>query len=326
MSHRLLLVDLSGTLMHHETKRPVALMPELLTSANNEGWSVFVVSRYPAEAIQSSLDQLGLSDMAVPVSSAGSNKGKVMAEIVGRHDAEVAVFIDDKPDNLKSAAEIGNRRLRVIGFIGSRKYTPALSDWCINNSVELALSALDLAETLRIPLSIDTDVDRWLDKYTPDEIADLLLGSDHPASAKTAETVVADHRAAPYLVLESEDRVNYQLFWQNLAWVSCRECTWKLLVRSVLQSMGLEEKSTLGSPYYDHEYVSAVAKFSREHPEATVLPKLREAIEVVEKGVKAIGVKAAECRPDGRWFNRDRVEDLNQYLARVEAEQGEDNR
>lgn len=319
MSEKLLFVDLSGTLIHHETQRPVALMPELLASATRQGWTVMAISRYPLESIREMLRQLGLAESVEPLSSSGTTKGEVIDRVLARREYEAAVFVDDKPENLESAKRLGQAGLRILGFVGSRKYVPRVSEWCYEHRTELALSAIDLAETLGIPLPLDTEADRWLGTYSANELADLLLGSDHPASATAGSSHIASHRAVPFLVLEGNRDLDYERFWKNLAWVGCRECSWKLLVRSVVRSMGLEE-SVLGDAYKEYEYVSALAKFLNENPETEILDQLRRATDTMEAGVGEFGRIASVCRPKGRMFDQDRIADMKSYLNQVEEE------
>ena len=151
---KLLCVDVSGTLVHHKTGKAIPLMPELVRSAHRGGWRVVAVSRYPDRKIRELLERAGLDRDMESRSSSGSSKGEILRRELNEAKWSDVVFIDDKPENLASVREATRGTARVLGFTGSRKYVPRISLYCRQQNVELALSAIDIAETLQLPLQL----------------------------------------------------------------------------------------------------------------------------------------------------------------------------
>ncbi len=319
---KILFIDVSGTLIHHETGRAVPVMPELVSSAMEQGWDTVAVSRHSEKDIMSMLTSVNLEERTAIRSSAGSTKGEVVRQEVADRRAQIAVFVDDKPDNLGGALEVAGDAVRVLGFLGSRKYTPELSTWCRNNRVELALSAVDLAEALSVPLSFEDGAETLLSTYTPEELCAVLPGTNHPMSTQDGPKQMTDHQVPAEAILSAlrsdPGSFPFDRLWEDLVWVACTQCMWKLLVQSVAGYLELDMETDLGNPYKDHEHVERLAGLIRRRPHLPIIQRMESAIDLMERGLHKVGRDAEKCRPAGRTVEPDRIGRMRTYLDRVE--------
>lgn len=146
-------IDMSGTLIHHETGWVLPRMPEFLHALVENGYEVSILSRYSVESCRYYLRRAGMHVRLPVLTSEGSSKGAVIAGMLGDDDDDDdAVFIDDKPDNLESVKHHCGDRVRVIGFVGSHLYTQEITGWCRSRHVELAQSVMELCNMLQIRL------------------------------------------------------------------------------------------------------------------------------------------------------------------------------
>ena len=307
--------DLSGTILHHGTGRPLPLMKEILTALQQHQWKIVIVSRWsPAESAQL-LRTAGIEPPEVILSS--GNKGKAIAAYLATQPSEQSFFVDDKPANLESVKIICGDQVRVIGFIGSRAYVPALSAWCVRNRVELALSAIDLCEGLPVSLDSCGALFHSEKQWTEEDIARLLAGSDHPFSATAGETALVDHRSVRAELFGNRQLDNFEAVWRNIAWITCNECLWMALVESVLQSVSLDPRQVLGKTDGHEGYTQVLKDFAVKNPQIKLSAAFEQALWVLQLGIAEVGVEAEQCRIANRPMEHDRIQKVKQRLTAI---------
>jgi hypothetical protein len=314
---RLAFFDLTGTLVHHEHhERPVPLMPHVLRSLCARGWRLVVVTRYSESAALSLLNPV-LPGLPLEIVSA-EDKGKAIREVLATcPKLETAIFVDDKPKNLLSAKAIAHPKLTVHGFVGSRKYCPELSRTCASHGIPLILGAPDLVETLKSG-SLDTPD---YDAMTTEELASLIPGLDHPASATAGETNHFDHRG-PVTALCQAAPDWWKHAWPELGWIPCEECLWKVLVESVIAAAGLDRYELLGAAYKADEYFDKLST-TPDNTRRKLAPTFSDAMHSIERGIEAIGPGAERCRPDGRDpFDTNRIQNARQKIQALCTSEG----
>lgn len=309
--------DFSGTVIDCSGKTKVhfiPMMPEILKRMEDDNWRVTLVSRYTESQCRQLLTSAG-SNLEYPIaSSAGSSKGEVVSNLLSR-DGE-AVFVDDKPENLASVRKLCGNRVRVIGFVGSRKYTPVISTWCRQNEIELSLSPVDLCEGLKINVDMQAAFYKSKSPRSMEELASLIPGLDHPMSALSGETCFCDHRYPLSQFLERCMPDDHPLLWSNLGWITCNECLWKALVRSVLLCEGINPDDVLGEAYKHFEYTEALLEFGRTSEAKGIHKVFMNALTVMENGIRSIGIDAEACRIGNRGIETDRIA---QVCKRIDA-------
>ncbi|MBF0501967.1 MAG: hypothetical protein HQM09_17645 [Candidatus Riflebacteria bacterium] len=302
--------DLSGTILHHNTKRPLPLMPGLLKSLSYNGWSVDIVTDRSEACARLLLERAGL-DHPYPIhSSSFSSKGRIVKGLIDSHsdDTGVSVFIDDRPRHLESVRKHCGDRVRVIGFVGSRLTSPELSRWCHKGKYDMALSPVDLFEGLGVCGGGD------LSKFSEGEIACLIPGLEHPMSSITGETANFDHRSILYELLWQRNLTDYSPIWRNIGWITCSECLWKVLVETVLGARAIYRSVALGNAYKFDEYTFALKTFVAVNPEIPILETFERACSLIKQGINEIGPEAADCRMTGKSSAADRLQFISDQL------------
>jgi hypothetical protein len=275
---------------------------------SQQGWDISILSRYSTEQCKNLLNiaEITLPDRTRILSSLGSNKGGVLAADIQDQRAGESIFIDDKPENLESVINACGNSVRVIGVVGSRKYVPALSQWCAKHGVELALSPIDLCEGLGVSLH-GINPCHFDHRFTEDELISLIPGLDHPLSAIGGETAHFDQRFVFSMLYECKSLTKYDKLWLNLGWITCNECLWKALVESVVLALSLDRSDVLGKAYKAYEYTEAMRSFALRNLNVHLKSTFQEAITIMNRGIKEIGVEAEQCRIANRPIERDRL-------------------
>lgn len=118
--------DLTGTLIHHEDHHTIPLMPELLRSLHQKGWQLRVTTTWGKSMAESLLIPVYRAAQ-FPAGSLGIvpgvDKAGYIAQVLAG-EAESVIFVDDKPKHIQAVQGMGDARVRVFGFLGSRKYVP----------------------------------------------------------------------------------------------------------------------------------------------------------------------------------------------------------
>jgi hypothetical protein len=299
--------DLSGTVLQYGEDRPIPLMPQLLSALSDQGWTVAIVSRHSHDHCTSLLAKAGI-DCPVSVFSSGqSTKGRAVSTVLNDGRFDEGIFVDDKPENLMSVLqECAHATMRIIGFVGSRQYTPRLSHWCRQHNIELALSPSDLCEGLPAYVDSGTLLNSRV-KWSDQELAGLIAGLDHPMSAIAGPTPHLDHRMVLTELLENRNPQDYGPLWRNIAWITCNECLWKALVLTVLRSLSLDVREVLGTAYKHHEYTDALKEYATKTSKTVLRRPFEDALEHMAQGIQEIGVDAELCRIADREMERDRI-------------------
>ena len=187
----------------------------------------------------------------------------------------------------------------MIGFLGSRKYEPAISAECLRNNIELALSPVDLCETLNVGLNGDL-----CRKMEVEDLIFLLPGLDHPLSSLAGETANFDHRVI-FAALRDNGFINKDDILRNLGWITCRECFLKTIIEIVAASKGVEiGKIVTGEGKYK-DYLEGLRMSGLKQ---SLEEDFKHAFEKVREGIEQIGRDAEKCRPVGRRIDLDRIE------------------
>jgi hypothetical protein len=312
--------DLTGTLVDHHSGKPLALMPNLLSGFAMSDWKVVFMTRWSegrAEALigpvleSSTLrrDQLDLIST--------DNKAGAIRQLMESNVTKL-VFIDDKPENLLAVASLADPRLRVIGFLGSRKYVPGAADFCQREGIEYALSPINLAEAEGLNVSIPF-AEPEEHSFQVRELLELLPGLHHPASALAGETSVFDHRMIPTMLLRSEvnlSNAEFARFWNNLAWVCCNECQWKLMVRLATRQAGIDEQVVLEGAYSAEEHLAALQSAPEEIRNRLALPML-DGFALMQDGIEEVGNGASFAPCNGCPMDVNRMDLNRQRLSDV---------
>lgn len=302
--------DVSGTLVHHVTREPIPLMPMLLHSAWQHGWYLKATTTWGKSAAKEFLTSVcgtgQIPACAIEIVSS-YDKTEYITRLLSEDPETRVFFVDDKPEHIEAARQIRDERLRVIGFLGTRKYAPVAGERCSALGIEYALTAIDLAERLQIPLPVGVMELHEL-RLPAEQVIDLIPGLHHPGSSLAGETGIADHRMVfAELSKRREEWVGCKTlvnrFWRNLAGVKCDECMWKLMVHLALLQAGVDSKDVLGKANKAHEYTSALQSAPTD-VRHQLHGCLRKGLDQMAAGMEEIGGKVAgqECDdyPDAR--------------------------
>jgi hypothetical protein len=279
-----------------------------------------VVSRWSESHARNLLKEAQIQAPLTVLSN--GDKGKAITQYLGKHHCEQSFFVDDKPKNLESVKRECGDRVRVIGFVGSRKYTgpdndPRLAEWCAQNGAELALSAIDLCEGLPVGVDSCAALFHSEKRWNEEELAGLLAGSDHPFSTLAGEGAYVDHRAAQSELFGNRKVRNFDTIWRNIAWITCNECLWKALVVSLLKSLSLDPRQVLGEAYKHDEYTQALKDFAAKNRQIALSSAFGSVLRTINQGIAEIGVEAETCRIYGRQIERDRIKKVEERLNEV---------
>jgi hypothetical protein len=305
-------IDLSGTILQHKVSdRPVPLMPQLLRSMQENGWQVTVTSiRFSASETKLAMAAAGI-DLDVEAIIA-PNKGEAVKEALAANpDAEEAVVVDDRGGNLDDVLALRDKRVRAMGFIGSRKYCPQLCVRCATWGIGVALSAPDLAEALGVPLRVDPDSL----ELTCEEWSSLIAGLDHPFSESEAVTERFDH-ALPVEGLRRTCTDWWKHAWWQLGWITCAECLWKAVVASAIEAAGLNCEEVLEHPGLPDDCAERL-RLAPAGKKEKLKPQFVAALELITRGLGEVGPEADKCRPRGRTVDAERVERTIARLGEV---------
>ncbi len=301
-------IDLQGVVLHHQTGRVLPLMDNFLRGLRQKGWQLNIFTGHsPEQAAAMIRDEELPSEMTI-VSTCGRAKGVVLREEIRKTGAGQYLFLDDKPENLASVREKCGDTVRAVGFVGSRKYCPELSDWCCRNRVELGLSVPDLFEGLEVSNEPSDGWAKTTSHLSEEDLALLIPGLDHPRSAIAAGTPHFDHRPVMNQLLGRRKIADFRLLWKNIAWITCGECLLKALIESVIKSLGLDRSDVLGNAYKCEEYLAALREFVAKDREIDFKSAFNEAFASAKKGISQIGIGAENCRISCRPIESNRWE------------------
>jgi len=308
-------IDLLGTVIHHRTGRVLALMDCFFRGLHQGGWKINILTSFSHDEAKRLVRQQDLPDDVIIMSSSGMTKGQIVSEMIRDLGEGKYLYMDDKPEGLASVRNACGDRVRIIGFVGSHQYTPALSDWCFHNGVELALSVSDLCEGLQVscdayPILVDS-----AERYTEDELFLLIPGLDHPRSA-FGETCWLDHRTVLCELFSNRKITNFPALWESLAWITCGECLLKAMIESVIQFHGLVHVDVLGNAYKYNEYLAAAKEFAAVHRKIDFADSFDQAFMHARRGIKNIGVEAENCRISCRPTQLDRLDFAHDAIRR----------
>ncbi len=302
-------IDLQGVVLHHRTGSVLSLMDIFLRGLRHNGWQLNIFTSHTVEQAEAMIAGKNLpSDMRI-VSTCGRAKGVALREEIRRIGNGQYLFLDDKPANLASVREQCSE-VRAIGFVGSGKYCPKLSDWCYRNRVELGLSVPDLFEGLEVSNEPSGGWVKAVSHLSEEDLALLITGLDHPRSAIAGETPHFDHRPVINQLLERRKIADFPRFWENIAWITCRDCLLKVLIESVIKWLGLERTDVLGNAYTCNEYLVALREFVAKDREIErdFKSAFNKAFASTDRGISQIGAAAENCRISRRPIDIDRLE------------------
>ncbi len=301
-------IDLQGVVLHHQTGRVLPLMDNFLRGLRKKGWHLNILTSHSAQQAAAMIRGKKLPSEMRIVSTRGQAKGVVLRDEIRKIGNGQYLFLDDKFENLASVGEKCGETVRAIGFIGSRKYCPQLSDWCCRKKVELGLSVPDLIEGLEVSCEPHDGWVKTTSRLSEEDLALLISGLDHPLSAIAGESPHFDHRAVMCKLLGRAKIADFPRLWENIAWITCRECLLKALIESVIKSLGLERTDVLGNACTYGEYLAALREFAAEHREIDFKSSFDLAFASAGKGISQIGIGAENCRISCRPIEVDRLE------------------
>lgn len=303
---RIACFDLSGTLLEHEElRRPVPLMPAVLDGLAERGWGLKVLTR---TTVSYAGERLDAADVELPAELMQvESKREALEEVLEDETVHEVLFVDDNPRSVDAISQIDDDRLRVLGIVGSGKYCPELSIRCAQFSVQVALSAPDLAAILSVPLAVpEGEVD-----FTTEEWASLMRGlADPVAGGQLQETGFPE--AWPLEGLRARPEW-WAAAWPQIGWVANGAGVWKLLVDSVLEAADLREEASDAAdwePQAVTEWLGNLSGGQKMHLQSF----FAKALESLIQGIARIGAEAELCRPAGLPLQRDRVEATFDHL------------
>jgi hypothetical protein len=288
-------------------------MPEVLELLRNQGWELFIVSRHQVE------DALRLLEGVLHVERSHCIYAETKRVPVGellrtRPDFREVVCLDDNPSNVADIASIHDSRVRPIGFLGTRKYVPELSQTCRRLRIEMVFTAPDLAETFGVDLKNPP-----VESFDKREWAMLIPALDHPASATHGETRWYDHRW-PVPALQTLGGKWWRYAWPQLGWITCNECLWKVLVWSLIEAAGSTWERVMGNlePADKAHHYQAQLLRCPEELKLRLRPVVSLALDAIQRGIADIGTDAECCRPPSRKpFEPDRIRRTIERLKRT---------
>lgn len=303
-------IDLQGVVLHHRTGSVLPLMDIFLRGLRRKGWQLNIFTSHMVKQAEAMIAGKNLPSETRIVSTCGRAKGVVLREEIRKTGAGKYLFLDDKPENLASVRERCGDAVRAVGFVGSRKYCPELSDWCCRNSVELGLGVPDLLEGLEVSNEPPDGWAKATSQLSEEDLALLIPGLDHPRSALAGETQHFDHRPVMNQLLGRPKIADFPRLWENIAWITCRECLLKALIESVIKSLGLKRSDVLGNAYTCAEYLAALSQFAADNRAIKIEFKsaFNKAFAYAYEGISQIGIGAEKCRMSRRPIDGDRLE------------------
>lgn len=307
---RLDIFDLEGVILQYGKKRLIPLMDKLLDHLAGSGCRTIILSSHSKEDCARRLQGSGYDPGAGVeiMSSEGSDKGAVVADLLRESGCASCMFVDDKPANLESVLRKCGDKVRVIGFLGSRRYARTLSAWCLSNRVELALSSVDLGKVLNYEPEVHLGAAAaWSDK----ELAELLPGLEHPASSMGGDT----DRAILAVLQEREVIQDYESVYTNACWIACGECLWKVFSEFVARSLGHDDR-ILG--YSAGAHTSSLKElYDKSSDPAAFRSAFGSAFSRMMAGIREIGVDAENCRLKNLPMDKNRIKFVREQLREV---------
>jgi len=312
---RVVLFDLMGTLIHHETNQALPMMPFVLQRLAQEGNRIATLTRYAAETARALVADAGLPrDLLV---FAGSDRGDLIRQALAHFDSpEKAWYFDDKPEGLAAARRLGAGCLegRVFGFVGSRRYRKRLATWCRDNRTPLALGPHDIVQILdRGTVFHEFCLSRRDAGLSAEEVGFLLPGLPNPCLCFSYEDrAIGD--------LYDAAREDWTPIWRNLGWIGVAHSAFILLAESAKRVLGLAVDL-----YAKGTEASAVLEVVNGLPDAdrANFKALAERIHgLMQLGIEELGPCAEDCRPAGEGevfrMDKDRMTTLREsFLDQV---------
>lgn len=140
-NQKVLGIDITGTLVHHQSRQWLPMMVEFLEAMRDNNWECVAVTYWPKPVAKRIIGgKAGWLEIFTP-----GQKGPFMKGLVASYPPDTQfAFIDDKPDNVISVSKEAGTSVRVVGFAGSGEYMPMLAGTCADLGIELASSTDDL--------------------------------------------------------------------------------------------------------------------------------------------------------------------------------------
>jgi hypothetical protein len=267
----------------------------LLRSLHDSGWELKVVTRWGRAQAEERLapvyQTLGLPTSEIELLSSPDKARCIRALLTGR--VREVVFVDDKPENIRAVAELRDSRLRVFGFLGSGKHARDVRSACREIGVTFAVTALDLAEQLGVPLEPDAACTKRL---RVDDLVDLLP-SLHGRGAVLDEIL----RRRKELSQEVCRRI-----WRKVPWIRDERCVWWLMVNLALVECRIDTKTVPGIADGPDEYVRAVRSVS-DDVRGDLERRLRHGLRLMEEGVAGAEREIGQTGSEGERVTYDRA-------------------
>ena len=319
-----LLFDLLGTLIHHETRQALPMMPFMLRRLAEKDYQVAILTSYDHGSASEIVAGAGLPPLKL---FAGSDRADLVRQALSFfQEPDTAWYFDDKPAGLIAVQHSGFHPLqdRVCGFIGSRKYcsgskySPTLPASCKKNRLPLALFPYDIVEVINEGEIFEEFCGVSPSRLSPcpalqpEEVAFLLPGLETPCS------VFGGYKRAINAVFDAP-RDRWEPIWRNLGWIGTADSIFTLMVRSAARELGMAPERVTGEDA--HAILQTVRSLVPEHDRRRLCGLLRQILGYMEEGIAAIGIEAEGCRPAAcKHFEMDRIEDIRARLSLCELD------
>jgi hypothetical protein len=308
-------LNIRGTLVHHETKKPVPLMPQLLRRLQEAGWQIKVTTRYEMDKAEDLLSSVcrtaDILATSVDIAAGLTDKAAYVRRLLDDGVTNL-IFIDDNPTQVKAVQKVvlaperplRNAVVRVFGFLGSRKSVPKAYAECINAGAKYALTAIELAERLESWFSYES----ILVTLTLDGVIELIPGLQHPMSAAGGES-----QLIPGFILArwnqlSPDQLKH--VWMNIGMVQCDECMFYWMVRLALAECGHPKFEAFLEGAHDVQQYMSALKAVPPRLLHELGQSLNRGLDLMAEGVKGVGIDTSDDVMGRMARNKRRVRDL----------------
>jgi hypothetical protein len=228
------LFDLKGTLIHHESRSALPMMPWMLSRLIDAEYKVAVLTSYDAGSARHLCKSVGFLEK-IPIFSGWDRPNLVREALEHLGQPTRGFYFDDKPGGLQEVATASISALdgRVLGFTGSRYYCPKLAQACVELRIPLALSPYDVLHRLgELGLFEEFCEKSLIPESHARDVGFLIPGLIHPFSV-----FGGDAERMIHVPLKQVPPEGWEQVWLNIGWIGAAASGCTLLLKSVVRHL-----------------------------------------------------------------------------------------